>query len=275
MVPYLTKLPKIEMESENKNEVKCKCFDFFHSKTFLNLNNINTHSTNESQSQSSNNLRKSEENMRFPNNSFNLGFIILISLLGGSKVGAMDALNYTNISELQKGKMCCLLHYLLLYDENNQKNKVFKFSSFVKISKELTSFLCDLLSFDSKKNLKVMRSNVWYKSPRVSKTKIYLKELIKIVKEIKRPSVLIKNDTLINNFISSLGIILMNTKDTFNNNTFAGKLFDSLENVRFLVDQKRHFIKMVCKELGSSFSELNERIINLIIEIKKDKFLQK
>ena len=81
------------MESENKNEVKCKCFDFFHSKTFLNLNNINTHSTNESQS--SNNLRKSEENMRFPNNSFNLGFIILISLLGGSKVGAMDALNYT------------------------------------------------------------------------------------------------------------------------------------------------------------------------------------
>ena len=224
MVPYLTKLPKIEMESENKNEVKCKCFDFFHSKTFLNLNNINTHSTNESQSQSSNNLRKSEENMRFPNNSFNLGFIILISLLGGSKVGAMDALNYTNISELQKGKMCCLLHYLLLYDENNQKNKVFKFSSFVKISKELTSFLCD---------------------------------------------------TLINNFISSLGIILMNTKDTFNNNTFAGKLLDSLENVRFLVDQKRHFIKMVCKELGSSFSELNERIINLIIEIKKDKFLQK
>ena len=282
MVPYVIKSPiRVDNEIECKNDIKCKCHEYFHSKNFLIFNNINTHSTNDSQSQcsaSNNNFfKKTEDSTRFPNNNFNLGFIMLICLLGGNKIVTMEVLSNTNIIELQKSNICCLFHYLLLQDETYNKNNKYKFTSFLSkknVSNELINLLCDLLSFKKKaKELKNIRSNPWFKVSRP--TKISIKELIRIVKDIKRPNFVLKNDFQINNFISSFEIILMNSKDNRSINSFLGKLLDPSENVQILIDQRRHFIKNVSKELGSNFNALSDRIINSIMEIKKVKFFQK
>ena len=166
-------------------------------------------------------------------------------------------------------KVCCLYHYLLLIDESNNKGKKFKLSSFINetiISKELISLLCELLSFENKSNdLKSIRSNPWFRTSSVSK--IHIKELIKIVKDIKRPMLMIKNASQINNFIDSFGIILTNIKEY--DNSFIGKLLDPKENVRNMIDQRKHVIKHVSKELGSNFNDFSERIIKSISEFNK------
>ena len=54
-----------------------------------------------------------------------------------------------------------------------------------------------------------------------------------------------------------------------------GKLFEPIENVKSLVDQKRHYIKEISKEIGANVSMLTEKMVNLIMEIKTDKFFQK
>jgi hypothetical protein len=131
--------------------VKCKCQDYFHNKNFLGMNTANTHSTNDSQSQcgqSSNNFFKRSDDNKFPNMNFNIGIIILICLLGSNKVQTMDSLNNINITELFKTKICCLYHYLNLYDETNNKNTKFKFTTFVNeklISNDLSNLLLLLL----------------------------------------------------------------------------------------------------------------------------------
>lgn len=246
------------------------------------MNTSNTHSTNDSQSQCANSannfLRKSEES-RFPHINFNLGLLILVCLLGGNKVLTIETLNNTNLIDLHKSKICCLYHYLVLYDETNYRDQKFKFTTFINenvISKELSNLLCELLSLDVKqKDLKKIRSHPWFKSIRFNKTRINLKELIKITRDFKRPNLLLKNETPLNNFINSLGIILLNNKDIKNNNSFVGRLFEPIENVKSLIDQKRHYIKEISKELGANVSILTEKIINLIMEIKTDKFFQK
>lgn len=262
--------------------MKCKCYDYFHNKNFLGMNTAYTHSTNDSQSQcghSSNNFFKKCEDNKFPNINFNIGMLIIICLLGGNKVSAFDSLNNTNISELYKTKICCLYHYLNKYDESNNKKRKFKFSSFVNeklISNDLSNLLCNLVSLDMKQTeLKKIKAHPWFKSPRVNKTKIYPKELIKIVRDFKRPNNLLRNETPINNFINSLGIILINNREIRNNNTFIAKLFEPIENVKSLIDQKRNHIKEISKELGTNANILTEKIINLIMDIKTDKFFQK
>jgi hypothetical protein len=283
IIPFIIKAPfRQDSDTQNRNEVKCKCYDYFHNKNFLAMNTSNTHSTNDSQSQcanSANNFLKKSEDSRFPHLNFNLGLLILICLLGGNKVLTIEALNTTNLIQLHKSKICCLYHYLISYDETNCKDQKFKFTTFINekvISNDLSNLLCELLTIDIKqKELKKIRSHRWFKSSRTSKTRIQIKELIKITRDFKRPNNLIKNETPLNNFINSLGIILLNNKDIKNNNSFVGKLFEPIENVKSLVDQKRHYIKEISKELGANVSMLTEKMINLIMEIKTDKFFQK
>lgn len=205
--------------------------------------------------------------------------VIIASLLGGNRVLSLDSTIATNfILESSKGKGCCFIHHLIKMEEVSELKNKFRLTSFINyklLSKELMSFLCELLSNKAKKTeLKKLRAHPWFRTPRFHNTKVYLKEIIKIVKDLKKPNCLIRNDNALNNFMTSLSIIMTNNKES-KNSPFLSKLLDPNENVKQLLETKKRFLKEVAVEINVSYPNLVDKIVNLIAEIKSDKICLK
>jgi hypothetical protein len=222
MMPYI-----LNIEQQISAETKCKCFDFFHKKVLANKNQY-----------------------------FNLGYILLISAMGGINFEILSLflegeVMYTNSSS------CCLLHFLIDLDKkSNHKLKLTNFINTKLFSDNFMSFLCLTLSFDPKSNQdsQVMNhqwikiSNYIYMNNNLNKVRVNMKELIKISRILKNDLNREAQDKKLNTFLNKFEIILQNNKSLKN-----------LEMLRWLETKKE-----VVKDLSEEFGVESQVLMNLI-----------
>ena len=226
MMPYILNI---------EQEGNCKCFDFFHKK------NISIH-----------------------NQYFNLGYILLISALGGLNFESLT--NYLDSeSIINYNDKCCLLH-LLLENEKNSKSKI-KISNFINshfFSENFINFLCLTLTFQPKSNQNsLVMNHPWikistyiYMNNKLNKVRVNMKEIIKISRRLLNLDNINSMDLKLNIFMNKMEIIVQNNKSI------------RKEEVLTWLESKNEVIKDLSEEFGVESSVLINKLQNKLLHVK-------
>lgn len=212
---------------------------------------------------------------------FHVGFLNLISALGGIRFKIFDLVEDVNLLRYDKTEideklnLCCLYHFLISLEKScsaidSYKMKISNFINKSRFSDNFLDFLCKTLSFSGHFD-EAYRNGIinhpWIKvnnfinlNNNYSRVKISFKELLKIVREGKsaknfgQDSLNTKNFC---NFLNSLEIILYN-------NNFIN--YDDVFNATIL---KKKVIKELSRQIGINRNELIIKIQNQIKSTKR------
>jgi len=187
------------------------------------------------------------------------------------------------LEKVKKYKLnkCCLYHFLISLEEGIKIKKNYSIENFFKnYSEEFKNFICNIttisISNRQKTRKKCLKGNIiynlnakslmehsWIKSEKnfakkfaISKKshmKISLREVIKIVRESFKTSLIEYNEKKYDIILNKLEVILNNHKDNFNE-----------QNIRNVLETKKTIIKKISYDIGINFQEFYNKICDLI-----------
>jgi len=243
----------------------CKCQNFFHNNLcvpdYLDKNSADQSSKINNYLNKEETLSTSPTNNKFNNQFFFLGYILLMSALGGMNFNIFEIISKIPLTKI--GITCCLFHFYISLEKSSD---IFKISNFInekRFTKSFIDFLCKTLSFENNSFFTLYQNSIyshpWLKSnfnfQLYSDIKLHVSEVIKLVRESKvktKMKIEKKLDYLLNN----ISIIIANNKNNINmNNTLLSEM-DSIETLDSFLLSKKSTIKEVCKDLGYNVNEL-------------------
>jgi hypothetical protein len=230
----------------------------------------------------------------FPKQYFSIGYILIIIACKSIKLKIFDYLEkitFANLEEIKKLriKKCCLFHFLISLEEGIKIKKKYSIENFFKFySDDFRNFICNLTTISmsnrpqTKKkclqgnpiyNLNSRRLmehpwlktkpekffNLYKKKLSTLNLKISLKEIIKIVRESFKTSLIDFNEKRYLDVLNKLEIIVNNHKNELR-----------LDNVKEIISSKKNIIKKISVDLGVSYHIFFEKILCLIQDVFKD-----
>ena len=228
----------------------------------------------------------------FPKHYFSIGYILIVIACKSIKLKIFEYLeNFTlaNLEEIKKLKIkkCCLFHFLISLEEGLNIKKDFSIENFFRsYSDDFRNFVCNLTTISmsnrpqTKKkclqgnpiyNLNSRRlmehpwlkldSDKFYNKKRLnlSNIKISLPEIIKIVRESFKTSLIDFNEKKYADVLNKLEIIVNNHKHELRE-----------ENVKEILSAKKNIIKKISVDLGVSYHDFFEKILCLVQDVFKE-----
>jgi hypothetical protein len=244
-----------------ENFHQCKCNDFFHKNIcipdYIDSNEkakTNNFLTKEA-------LSSSPNNNKFNNQFFFLGYILMISALGGMNFDVFELITKIPLSKI--GNPCCLFHYFISLEKSNKKYKISKFINEQRFSKYFIEFLCKTLSFENNTFFTLYQNSIyshpWLKShlnfDLYSNIKLNLSEIIRLVRESKKKSKT-KNEKKLEYVLNNISIILANNKNNISMNHPLLTDINSKEELDKFLTSKKSTIKEISNDLGYNVNEL-------------------
>jgi hypothetical protein len=198
----------------------------------------------------------------------------------------LDNFNLANLEEVKKLKLkkCCLFHFLISLEDGIKVDKKFSIENFFKnYSEEFKNFICNIttisLSNRQKTRKKCLQGNPiytlnakslfehpWIKSDKnflkkiinknISHMKISLREVIKIVRESFKTSLVDFNEKKYENVLNKLDVIINNHKHQLKE-----------ENIRHVLSSKKEIIRKISYDIGINFQDFFNKISALIGKI--------
>jgi hypothetical protein len=253
-------MPNVLTQIKNNNakiKSNCNCCEFFHKNLIA---KFNTHK----ESNPFKNNYLSNNNFSCSTQFFHLGYLLLISALGGAKFDILDhVLNneITNFYTLENKKHRNLFSLLISLQENSNFNKKsknkFTIQNFINsknFSENFVDFISQCLTFNQN-NTNNLFLHPWLKvnnyiqlNNSVSRVRVSLKELIKITRESKKSQTNVYNKERMNNFLNNFEIILSS-----NQSIRTDELIKSINGK-----------KSVCKELSSELGIIQNDLITML-----------
>lgn len=262
------------------------------SKNYSSNKNDNVNSKNQDNNENINgNNNVNIRNHNFPKHYFSIGYIFIILACKSIKLKIfeyIDNFTYSNMEEIKKYKLkkCCLLHFLISCEEGLGINKKLSIENFINTSysEDFINFLCNITAISisnrqkTKKkclqgsqiynlNSQSLSEHPWIKSQKnytkrietnsaVSNFKMSLREVIKIVRESFKTSLVEYNEKKYESILNKLEIILNNHFGNINE-----------ENVKQILVTKKNIIKKISLQIGVKFNDLFDKINNLVYEV--------
>lgn len=228
MMPYILNIEQDEIN-------KCKCFDFFH-----------------------------KRKMPYYKHNFNLGYLLLISALGGLNFESLSEFLQSNIN-IKSYNICCLFHLLLELEKNSKY--IIKVSDFINrhyFSENFIDFLCLSLSFEPKSNQNLLIMNhPWIKistyifmNNNLNKVRVSMKEIIKISKKFSNEENKESKEIKLNIFMNKFEIIVQNNKSI------------KKEDILSWIESRNEVIKDLSEEFGVESSILIKKLQNKLLNVK-------
>jgi len=206
-------------------------------------------------------LSTSPINNKFNNQFFFLGYILLISALGGMKFDIFQIISKIPLSKV--GKSCCLFHYYISLEKTN---KIFKISNFInekRFTKYFIEFLCKTLSFENNTFFTLYQNSI-YSHPWVkghlnfdlySNVKLNLSVIIRLVRESKK-KLKTKNEKKLDYLLNNISIIIANNKGSISMNHPLLTELNRKEELDKFLTMKMNTMKEISNELGYNVNEL-------------------
>ena len=224
----------------------------------------------------------SDTEYNFPNQFFSLGYILIVFVCKNIKLKIFEYLeNFTieNFEEVKKFKLkeCCFLHFLVSLEKGLKIDKKFSIKNFFSIySEDFTNFICNITTISlsnrekTKKkclqgkpvynlNSKDLYEHPWIKSERINSynnLKISMKEVLKIIRESFKTSVVEFNNKKYENILNKLLSILNIHKKNLNE-----------ENIKEILFEKKKIIKKISLDIGVNHQEFSDKIFSMVNDI--------
>jgi len=226
----------------------------------------------------------------FPKQYFSIGYILIIIVCKSIRLKIFEYIDNFSLSNLEEVKnynlkKCCLYHFLISLEDGIKINKKFSIENFFKnYSSEFKNFICNIttisLSNRQKTRKKCLQGNLiynlnaigllehpWIKSEKMiikkmtnnnnlCNIKISLREVLKIVRESFKTSLVEFNEKKYENLSNKLEVILNNHKDYLKE-----------ENIRNAMENRQDIIKTISYDIGLNFQEFYEKICALVNKI--------
>lgn len=271
----------------------------FDSNAFEYEKKLNTNTKNDNEPIKLLDLETKEKNINkilnydYPKQYFSIGYIFIVLACKNIKLKVFEYLDNFSLSNLEEVKnynlkKCCLFHCLTSLEEGLKINKKFSIENFIdNFSENLKNFICNLTTISlsnrnkTKKrclkgnhiyslNAKSLKEHPWIRNEnnfsnniltsKISNIKITLKEVIKIVRESFKTSLVDFNEKKYENVLNKLEIILINHKNNLKE-----------ENIRNVLATKQNIIKKVASDIGIHYNNLYDKVCNLVDKIFKNK----
>jgi hypothetical protein len=233
------------------------------------------------------------KNYFYPKQYFSLGYIFIILACKSIKLKVFEYLENFSLANLEEVKnynlkKCCLFHFLISLEEGLKINKKFSIENFFRgFSQNFNNFICNVTTISlsnrekTKKrclngnhiyslNAKSLQEHPWVKSENnfsdkilnsnISNLKITMKEVIKIVRESFKTSLVEFNEKRYENVLNKLEIILTNHKNDL-----------KVENIRNVLATKQNVIKKLSCDLGLNYQNFYDNVCALVDKIFMDK----